>query len=530
MDGPPRSRRRSVLRALGLTPVAHRPALTWRFWIYTGSAYLIPVVVHLGLPAQDGSTLDELVWLVTLVPAFLLSLHFGLRGAFVALLVGTSLFLGVQLVTTLVHSPIDPMITVPIYIAYGVLAISVGWLSEELHEHYGYALEIQGTRKAEALGTMAAGIAHDFNNILCSVVANAEILAAELGAAEHVERSELTRIKAAAQRGAGMVRNLLGFSRTGMLDLRPLNLADLVEAQMEAVRRLVSENVEVRFRSEEALPPMLADHGAVERILISLITNARDAMPFGGHLDIAVHPARLDQERFRKTGWGDPGDYLCLSVTDTGAGMDEETVDRIFEPFFTRKEPGEGVGLGMAMVYGLMKQHRGFVDVSSSPGKGTRVRAYFPVAKDRVAPIRPDPSPELPVRGSETILLVEDDEHLLAAAARILERLGYRVILARDGEEALQIYRERSAEVDLVLTDVMLPKRTGPELYEAIRTGPGDPRVLFMSGYPARTVRARSQMDPTIPFLQKPWTVDELGAAVRSALTGGAGSGDHPSQ
>lgn len=516
MDGSKKPLATRLLRLFGLHPVAHRPPLSWRFWIYAVTAYLLPVVVHIFLP-PSGSSLDEIVWLVILVPAFLLSLHFGLRGAFAALLVGIALVVGVEVVQLLTLDESDPRVTVPIFIAYGALAISVGWLSEQLHEHYELALQTQAAQKTEALGTMAAGIAHDFNNILTTVVANAELLAEELESEGEAGLHELEQIKRASRRGAGMVRNMLGFSRQGMLALRPVDLPALVEDNWPMLRRLAPEPIDLRYEREEGLPPILADREAVTRIVVNLITNARDAMPYGGRLDVTLEPCRLDRAHRRRTGWGDPGAYVCLTVTDTGVGMDEATMDRIFEPFFTQKGPGEGVGLGMAMVYGLMKQHRGFVDVKSSPGEGTTVRLYFPVAKDRARTPDPERS-ERPAGGSETILLVEDDEPIRRAARRILERFGYTVIDAVDGDEGVEVYRRHSAEVDLVLADVILPKRTGPELYDAIRTGPGEPRVLFMSGYPARTVRDSAELDPGLPFLQKPWTVEDLTGAVRQAL------------
>ncbi len=516
----PRGRR--ILRSMGLHPVAHRPTLTWRFWIYSVSAYLIPVVVHLALPAE-GSSLDELVWLVILVPAFLLSLHYGLRGAFAALLLGTALMIGVEFSMVFTRTPGDPRITVPIYIAYGTLAISVGWLSQQLHEHYEYALDLQAAQKTEALGTMAAGIAHDFNNILTSMVANAELIAAD-DEDEGAKEQEMVQLKEAARRGAGMVRNMLGFSRKGMLALRPLDLAEIARGQMNLVHRLTDDTIEVRYDAEEDLPPVLADKDALERILVNLVTNARDAMPYGGTLVVEVTRGRLDREHRRRTGWGDPGEYVCLTVRDSGVGMDDRTQARIFEPFYTGKEPGEGVGLGMAMVYGLMKQHRGFVDVDSAPGAGTTVRTYFPVAKERV--VREQAAPRRkPEGGSETILLVEDDESIRRAAQRILERFGYSVIIAADGEEAMERYRDHRREVDLVLSDVVLPKRSGPEFYAAIRRGPGEPPVLFTSGYPARTVHTKTDLDPTLPFLQKPWTVDELAMAVRETLDAAAKAG-----
>ncbi len=516
MDGSRDGLASRILAGLGLHHVAHRPPLTWRLWIYTLTAYLLPVVVHVVFPSE-GSSLDEVVWLVTLVPAFLLSLHFGLRGAFIALMVGIGLLVGVELFLSLSGRPGDPRITVPIFLAYGALAISVGWLSEQLHEHYGAALEAQAAQKAEALGTMAAGIAHDFNNILTAMVANAELIAGDPGSDPEDSRDELAQLKGAARRGAGIVRNLLGFSRTGMLALRAVDLQRLVKTQEPTLTHLLPDSVSLHLQEEEDLPAVSADADAVSRMLVALVTNARNAMPAGGTIRLLIHRCQITGEDRRRRGWGDPGEYVCATVEDTGIGMGEDEAARIFEPFYTRGEPGEGVGLGMAMVYGMMKQHRGFVDVRSAPGRGTSVRLYFPVAKDRIAAPEPEPVDE-PVRGTETILLVEDEDSIRTSARRILERFGYTVLEAADGEEALALYLERGAEIDLVLTDVMLPKRTGPQLYEAIRRGPGDPQVLFTSGYPARTVQRSTSLDPTLPFLAKPWTVAELMRSVREVL------------
>jgi two-component system, cell cycle sensor histidine kinase and response regulator CckA len=505
-----------ILKAFGLHHVAHRPPLTWRFWIYAITAYLLPVIVLVVFPSE-GSSLDEIVWLVTLVPAFLLSLHFGLRGAFIALLVGVGLLVSVEIFLTLAGRPGDPRIIAPIFLAFGALAISVGWLSEQLHEHYEAALEAQAAQKAEALGTMAAGIAHDFNNILTAMVANAELLADGSTSEVGETPEELRRLKGAARRGAGIVRNLLGFSRSGMLALRPLDLGRLAEKERASLLRLLPETVELEIESEPELPAVLADKDAVSRLLVNLVTNARNAMPAGGTIRLQAHRCRIEPEDRRSRGWGDPGEYACVSVQDTGVGMEETEVARIFEPFFTGGMPGEGVGLGMAMVYGIMKQHRGFVDVRSTPGAGTTARLYFPVAKDRSAAPEQE-AVARPVGGTETILLVEDEDAIRSSGRRILERLGYTVLDAADGEEALSLCLEHAGEIDLLLTDVILPKRTGTQLYEAIRQEPGAPPVLFMSGYPARTVQRSASLDPSLPFLAKPWTVADLTHAVRAVL------------
>lgn len=531
--------RAEIREVFGLRPMAHRPPLVWRFWIYAAAAYIMPLVVQLAFPG-DPSSVDELVWLVTLVPAFILALHYGLRGAFVALVTGTVLLMAVQLVLALYSTPDDPRVIVPIYIAYGMLAISVGWLSEQLHEHYELTLELRARQKTDALGKLAAGLAHDFNNVLNAMTANAELLAADETASGEGPREELTRLKAAAARGAGMVRNLLGLSRTGLLRLRPLDIPGIIEDLRRRLGRILPENVVLDVVTQPDVPVVAGDPEAVEQILVNLVTNARDAMPLGGRLHIEVGTGRLDFEHRKRRGWGDPGEYAVITISDTGVGMDAEVRRRIFEPFFTSKEAGDGIGLGMAMVYGLMKQHRGYVDVESAEGDGTTVTLYFPVTRDRsaardgadalvvhdqgVREVDEEPRARLAGRrsagenGEDLILIVEDEDPIRRASERILERSGYRVETAANGDEALEIYERVRDDISLVLLDVVLPGRTGPEIYEIMRRSGRPPPVLFMSGYPAASLYSGVSLDPDLPFLAKPWAVDDLIGAIRDIL------------
>jgi two-component system cell cycle sensor histidine kinase/response regulator CckA len=249
-------------------------------------------------------------------------------------------------------------------------------------------------------------------------------------------------------------------------------------------------------------------------------------MPAGGTIRITVGRRALDAEACRAHGWGVPGEYVTLSVTDTGCGMDDATRARIFEPFFTTKPAGQGTGLGMPMVYGLVKDHGGFVQVYSEPMRGTTVRLYFPVAEPR--PAEPAPRPTAEVRGgTETILLVEDAEDVRRAATRVLQRHGYTVVALADGREALAVIRAGHAPADLIISDVVMPHTSGPELLKALRETRLPTRVLLTSGYTAREVRDRMEVDPEIPFLPKPWTAVELLGKVREALDA-APEGDGP--
>ncbi len=250
---------------------------------------------------------------------------------------------------------------------------------------------------------------------------------------------------------------------------------------------------------------------------MNLVTNARDATPSGGKIVIEVGRRALDEEHRKTYGWGDPGDYITLAVIDTGCGMDAATQQRIFEPFFTTKPVGQGTGLGMAMVYGLVKQHGGFIHVYSEVGQGTTVRVYFPaMAGPDAGPARVTPPG---IRGgSETILLVEDDASVRRAATRVLEKFGYTVLKAGDGYEALDILEKCPAPPDLIVSDVVMPRISGPHLLSKLREAGPVPRLLFTSGYTARDVAERAQLDPGLPFLAKPWTVTDLLRKVREVL------------
>jgi two-component system NtrC family sensor kinase len=267
-----------------------------------------------------------------------------------------------------------------------------------------------------------------------------------------------------------------------------------------------------------ALPQVQADPGAVEQIVVNLATNARDAMPNGGVLRLEARHARLDASHRAQHGWGNPGQYVRLSATDSGVGMDQDVLDKVFEPFFTTKEEGHGTGLGMPMVYGLMKQHGGFVDVQSEPNRGTTVQLYFPATTQRVIPFVPAETPNGVTGGTETILVVEDEEPVRRAAQRVLERYGYRVLLAPDGEEGLQVYQENHDNVGLVISDVMMPKMNGSELYRAVHEDHPASKFLFISGYNAEELKKTVNMDPTVPFLQKPWMPNEFLTRVREVL------------
>jgi PAS domain S-box-containing protein len=376
---------------------------------------------------------------------------------------------------------------------------------------------LRQAQKMEAVGQLTGGIAHDLNNILTVVLANAELLAKGLPEGQPELRTDLEDLRSAARRGAAMIQKLLGFSRHAPLSITTLDLGRLVAELLPTLRRLLPATILVETGLPQQAVWARADAGSVEQILLNLATNARDAMPEGGRLSIELEPAG------RISGPGiDPGRrYVCLRVTDTGVGMDEDTRARAFEPFFTTKPSGQGSGLGLSMVYGLVQQHRGAVQLDSASGSGTRIAVYLPTADsaDSAEDPAPEPGPALHARGgTETLLLVEDEEPVRRATQRVLERYGYTVLTAEDGREAIRVLATLGPSIALVLTDLVMPKMGGRALYEATRKVGMRVRFLFASGYAPTALRETSRPHGPEHFIQKPWTVEALALRVREIL------------
>lgn len=389
---------------------------------------------------------------------------------------------------------------------------------EDVTERRVLQAQLQQAQKMEAIGRLTGGIAHDFNNLLTVIIASADLIKTALPPDRPDLRADLEELRAAARRGTAIVKKLLGFSRRQQLVTAPVNLSEIAAEFSESLKRLLPENIEIRVVREPSLHLVRADRGAVEQILVNLATNAADAMPKGGLLCIETRRAWLDDDHRARRGWGEPGLYVCLTVSDTGAGMDAHTLERVFEPFFTTKSPGKGTGLGMSMIYGLTKQQHGYVDVQSQLGEGTTVSVYFPATGDPHVPAPRRFSIEHVPVGTETILVVEDEEPVRRAARRVLEKYGYSVVTADDGEHGLALLRADPSGIALVLSDVVMPRMGGPELYEALRVERPGLKFLFTSGYTAKDVRASTQLDPKAAFLHKPWTPTELLIRIRELL------------
>jgi PAS domain S-box-containing protein len=378
---------------------------------------------------------------------------------------------------------------------------------DDVTERKRLTMQLRQAQKMEAVGQLAGGIAHDFRNILTIILALGETIQAALPAEARDLRADLQDLLAAANRGTDITRKLLGFSRLEQLSIQRVDLGAVVKEVADILRRVLPATISVSAHVAHGTA-VHADPNALHHILVNLANNARDAMPAGGTLSITCD--------------GDPvarpegPDYLCLRVRDTGEGMDQTTVQRIFDPFFTTKPAGQGTGLGMAMVYGLVREQGGSITVESAPGKGTEIQLYL--ARTATAPAAAAAGTrELP-RGTETILFAEDEAPLRSVAQRALERLGYTVLTAADGDEALRLFYEHESEIDLVISDSVMPKLGGVEVYEALRNHEPPIRFLIASGYSPASAGHLHQPTAQIPFLRKPWTLGDLARSVREVL------------
>lgn len=382
--------------------------------------------------------------------------------------------------------------------------------------------QLRQSQKMEAVGRLTSGIAHDFNNLLTVVLSNAHLLAEGLPADRADLQEELNDLRHAAQRGTELVRKLSAFGRAEPLTLRPLDLRTAVSEALRLLERALPSTITLHAKLGDRAMPIAGDPGAIEQILLNLATNARDAMALGGVLEIELHPRLLTDEDRVLHPWVEGGEFACLTVSDSGVGMDRQTLLRIFEPFFTTKARGEGSGLGMAMVYGLVKQHAGYIHVYSEPVAGTVMRLFFPLTLQE-PPLAAEGEDRLRALsgGTETIQLVEDEPHLLATARRILTGRGYGVIGAPDGVRALEILREKRGKIALVMSDLVMPRMGGRQLHRVLRAEGDLVPLLLTSGYAGAEPEVGPDLGDPVAFLQKPWTVGELLGSVRQLLDRG---------
>ena len=390
-------------------------------------------------------------------------------------------------------------------------------IAEEVSQRKALEAQLRQSQKMESVGRLAGGVAHDFNNLLSVILGYSEVLE-DSPTLNSEHRKHAGAIKKAGLRAASLTRQLLAFSRQQILEPKVLNLNTVVADMEEMLRRLIGEDIELTTALDPALGQIQADQGQIEQIIMNLIVNARDAMPQGGKLSIETANVDLDEVFVQRRPPTTAGPYVLLAVTDTGSGMDKEKQAHIFEPFFTTKGKDKGTGLGLAVVYGVVKQSSGYIWVYSEPGKGSSFKIYLPRVHKPVEMTGNSADFHGSVRGSETILLVEDEESLRGLTHSLLVQHGYNVLQASDGTRALETVRQYQGRIHLLLTDVVMPGTSGRTLAEKMAVHYPDTKVLFMSGYTDYAVVAHGVLDGGTFLLQKPFTRDALMRKVREVL------------
>ena len=377
--------------------------------------------------------------------------------------------------------------------------------------------QLRHSQKMEAVGQLAAGVAHDFNNILTVIHGNASLLQEQLRQNPSCAES-LNDITIAAERAARLVRQLLAFSRKQVLKPEVLNLGQVVNNLGEMLKRLLGDHITFEVKAAPDLPPVQADLSMMEQVILNLSVNARDAMPKGGKLTVGIDAVTITNDDVQKNSEIRPGQHVCLSVSDTGCGIAPELLPRIFDPFFTTKEIGKGTGLGLATVYGIVKQHHGWVDVQSTANKGTTFRIFLPTSTEISQPKDPSQTPKTTAKkGTECVLVVEDEDRVRTLTVAVLRKNGYRVLEAASGKDALDVFQGHNSEIDLLFADVMMPGNLlGDELAARLRATKPSLAVLLTSGYTPEVTKTEFRGDGN--FLTKPFTPTQMLASVRQCL------------
>lgn len=377
--------------------------------------------------------------------------------------------------------------------------------------------ELRQAQKMEAIGHLAGGVAHDFNNLLTVVSGSSEILLQSLPPSDPA-RELLLEIQRASQRGAALTQQLLAFSRRTVLEPKLLDLNEAVRESEKMLRRLIGEDVLFNAVLDPALKPVKVDPTQLAQVIMNLAVNARDAMPRGGTLSIETRTIELDEVSTATVPEAEPGRYVLLIVSDTGTGMSPEIKAHLFEPFFTTKEHGKGTGLGLSLVYGVVKQSGGFIAVDSEPNRGTTFKVYFPVAEGRVPARKTPPALQPAAAGTETLLLVEDEDAVRSIILRVLRNAGYTVLDASGGREAIRIAAAHAGPIHLLITDVIMPEMGGRQLVEHLIAVRPSLKVLYLSGHTDDAVIRHGVLEADVAFLQKPFTIEALTNKVRELL------------
>ncbi len=376
--------------------------------------------------------------------------------------------------------------------------------------------QLRHVQKMDAIGQLAGGVAHDFNNILTAIMGYGNILQMKMSADDPL-RAFVDSILMSSEKAANLTQSLLAFSRKQIINPKPVRLSEIIKRVEKLLLRIIGEDIELNSRISEEEMTVLADSGQIEQVLMNLATNARDAMPDGGSLTITTEPVKLDRGYTKTHAYAKSGMYALIEISDTGVGIDRKTQERIFEPFFTTKETGKGTGLGLSIVYGIVKQHNGYINVYSEPGRGTTFKIYLPMIKSEVEEAETaDPAP--PKGGTETLLVAEDNTEVRRLAKAVLEDFGYSVIEAVDGQDAIEKFREHRDEVRMLVLDVLMPNKNGKEAYDEIRKERPDIKVLFSSGYSRDIVEKKGILSGRVNFISKPLSPRELLEKVREIL------------
>ena len=377
--------------------------------------------------------------------------------------------------------------------------------------------QLQHAQKLEAIGTLAGGVAHDFNNLLTAIIGYGNLLKNEVGK-NSLLIAYVNQILNSAERAANLTHNLLSFSRKQIINLMPINVNNIINSMKGFIQRIIGEDIEFSIFLSSKNLTVMADKHQIEHVLINLVTNARDAMPDGGNLTIRTGYKDVDNEFIKKHGYGNFASYALISVEDTGQGMDEETKERLFDPFYTTKEVGKGTGLGLSMAYGIIKQHNGYIDVQTEHGKGTVFNLYFPLIRPTVEEDKKPEDLTILKGGNETILVAEDETYVRDFIKEILLGYGYKVLEAIDGEDAIKILHTHKDKIQLAMLDVIMPKKDGKKVYEEIKKISPHIKVIFISGYATDILYKRGIIEEDIIFISKPIPPDELLIKVREIL------------
>jgi PAS domain S-box-containing protein len=390
-------------------------------------------------------------------------------------------------------------------------------ISQDVTDRRELERQLRQSQKMEAVGQLAGGVAHDFNNLLTIMIGSCDILTSSETLTD-CGQNMCRDISQAGQRAAALTRQLLAFSRRQLLEPVVLNLNEIVTNIYGMLARLIGEDIQLERSLAPDIWPVKLDPGQIEQVIVNLVVNARDAMPKGGQLTICTSNIEWTEDDCRLFTDRKPGRYVMTSVSDTGSGIPPEIRSRIFEPFFTTKEASKGTGLGLAVVYGIVNQSDGYLDVESEADVGTSIILYFPAVRERISSSSSDQEHLSASQGSETILLVEDEDGVRNLAQRVLERQGYSIVEARNGKEALDIVEHYGRPIHLVLTDVVMPVMNGQQMVESLRTNLPNVKVIYMSGYTDDTVFRHGINHDLQSFLQKPFLPAELAHKVRSVL------------